>query len=124
MVFMKAPTIAVCAVLAGVAPAISQAQEEARPLGSGPAIAAFCNQMYPNELKAFVACIEQQAVTVKPTIQEKNAPTKRYLGLSRMGVLCPGPQGWPVMIELLPGGPAVACENSAGARVREFRFED
>jgi hypothetical protein len=121
---MKVSTIAILAcVLAASIPAISQAQD-ARPLGSGPGIAAFCNRLFPNNPEAFVACVEEQAVTVRPTIREKSAPARRYRGLSQMGVLCPGPGRWPVLIELRPGGPAVGCESSAGARVRQYRYED
>jgi hypothetical protein len=124
MVNMKVPTIALCAsVLAMSLPAIGQAQN-ARPLGSGPGIAAFCNKLFPNNLEAFVACVEEQAVTVRPMIRERSAPTARYRGLSQMGVLCPSPGRWPVLIELRPGGPAVGCESRAGARVREYRYED
>jgi hypothetical protein len=123
---MKTPTTVVAfaffAVLAAAAPA-SQAQE-AHPIGSGPSIAAYCNQMFPNELKAFVACIEQQAVSVSPTIHEGTTARDRYRGLSEMGVLCPGPRRWPVMIELRPGGPTVACERSAHARKWEYRYEE
>jgi len=122
MISMKAPTLAVCAVLLGAVP-VSQAQE-ARPIGSGPSIATFCNQMFPNELKAFVACIEQQAVSVAPKIHEKSAPAEPYRGLSEMGVLCPGPRHWPVMIELRPGGPAVGCGRSSGARIWDYRYDD
>ena len=116
------PTFAVCAVLAGAVP-VSQAQE-AHPIGSGPAIAAYCNQLFPNELKAFVACIEQQAVSVAPAIHEKKTTPERYRGLSEVAVLCPGPRGWPVLIELRPDGPAVACERSRGARTWEYRYDD
>jgi len=124
MINMKVLIMATCAcVLAGSVPTVSQAQD-ARPLGSGPATAAFCNKLFPNNLEAFVACVEEQAVTVRPTIREKSAPAGRYRGLSQMGLLCPGPGRWPVLIELRPGGPAVGCESSAGARVRQYRYED